>query len=405
MRDGLLLTGWLRPDGGAGVLCAAERESGAPRLLLPLRPLLQLAARTGHSLLAASRLCRRPPRHIAFLGSGPALLQSVSAFDALFEPNCINIFCGDRAGVGALPRPAPQPCGIPVYFSRTTKGGRRRRGSHHLRRRGAAPRPPGGVAGTRRHHRGLYAAQRPPPPAAGPARQMGAGLPGLRSPPAPCRARPLPAGEKTIRGDLAGLLSGALPGRETEEESILYTHDGAVGLALPLAAEICRAYFAQRQADRAKTSKTRLRKEEITMGFRVNAQDITTNYTQTLAEFTASLKYEDIPPEVLERAKHFTMQTIGVSLGAKGLPMTDKAIAIGKACGVGEPEATLWVDGSKVSMTSAVFANSTMADILDWEDCSWTGHPSAGVIPVAWAAAGGTPQVRKGVSHRRGGRL
>ncbi|MBC5735694.1 MmgE/PrpD family protein [Lawsonibacter faecis] len=123
------------------------------------------------------------------------------------------------------------------------------------------------------------------------------------------------------------------------------------------------------------------------MGFRVNAQDITTNYTQTLAEFTASLKYEDIPPEVLERAKHFTMQTIGVSLGAKGLPMTDKAIAIGKACGVGEPEATLWVDGSKVSMTSAVFANSTMADILDWEDCSWTGHPSAGVIPVAWAAA------------------
>ena len=82
------------------------------------------------------------------------------------------------------------------------------------------------------------------------------------------------------------------------------------------------------------------------MGFRVNAQDITTNYTQTLAEFTASLKYEDIPPEVLERAKHFTMQTIGVSLGAKGLPMTDKAIAIGKACGVGEPEATLWVDGS-----------------------------------------------------------
>ena len=30
------------------------------------------------------------------------------------------------------------------------------------------------------------------------------------------------------------------------------------------------------------------------MGYRVNAKDITTNYTQTLAEFTANLKYEDL---------------------------------------------------------------------------------------------------------------
>jgi len=38
------------------------------------------------------------------------------------------------------------------------------------------------------------------------------------------------------------------------------------------------------------------------MGYRVNAKDITTNYTQTLAEFTANLKYEDIPEDVRERA-------------------------------------------------------------------------------------------------------
>ena len=42
------------------------------------------------------------------------------------------------------------------------------------------------------------------------------------------------------------------------------------------------------------------------MGFCINAKDITTNYTQTLAEFTANLKYEDIPPEVLERANGHT---------------------------------------------------------------------------------------------------
>ena len=125
------------------------------------------------------------------------------------------------------------------------------------------------------------------------------------------------------------------------------------------------------------------------MGYRVNASQITTNYTEILAEFTANLKYEDIPPEVLQRAKYIAMQTIGAALSANGLPIADKAISIGKACGAGEPSATLWIDGSKVSMTSAAFCNSTLADALDWEDCSWTGHPSAGVIPVAWAVAEG----------------
>ena len=33
----------------------------------------------------------------------------------------------------------------------------------------------------------------------------------------------------------------------------------------------------------------------------------------------------------------------------------------------------------------AAFANGTLADVLDWEDCSWTGHPSAGAIPAALA--------------------
>lgn len=38
-------------------------------------------------------------------------------------------------------------------------------------------------------------------------------------------------------------------------------------------------------------------------------------------------------------------------------------------------------------MPGAVFCNSTLADALDWEDCAWTGHPAAGIIPVALACA------------------
>ncbi len=40
---------------------------------------------------------------------------------------------------------------------------------------------------------------------------------------------------------------------------------------------------------------------------------------------------------------------------------------------------------TKVSCIQAAFANGTLADILGWEDCSWTAHPSANAIPAALA--------------------
>ena len=49
--------------------------------------------------------------------------------------------------------------------------------------------------------------------------------------------------------------------------------------------------------------------------------------------------------------------------------------------------ATCWITGRKLSTANAALVNGTMADILDWEDCSWTGHPSASIIPVSWAVA------------------
>ena len=125
------------------------------------------------------------------------------------------------------------------------------------------------------------------------------------------------------------------------------------------------------------------------MGFRVNAEDIKTNYTEILSRFVADLKYEDIPEEVRERAKFIAMQTIGVSLAAKGTPIAQRSVTLGKFTGgvVQEGGATLWTDGSKSSVAGAAFCNSTLADALDWEDCSWTGHPSASIIPVAFAVA------------------
>ena len=56
------------------------------------------------------------------------------------------------------------------------------------------------------------------------------------------------------------------------------------------------------------------------MGFRLNADRITTQYTKTLADFAVGLKYEDIPADVRERAKYIAMQTIGAALSNQRHP-------------------------------------------------------------------------------------
>lgn len=113
-----------------------------------------------------------------------------------------------------------------------------------------------------------------------------------------------------------------------------------------------------------------------------------TTYTQELSEYTANLKYEDIPAEVVERAKMILLQTIGVSLAAKDTAITNKAVKMAReANGGAGGETTVWGTGEKMAAVNAALVLGTASDALDWEDCSWTGHPAAGVIPCAWLAA------------------
>lgn len=119
--------------------------------------------------------------------------------------------------------------------------------------------------------------------------------------------------------------------------------------------------------------------------------DFTTNYTKTLSEYFVNLKYEDIPAEVLERAKLLTLHALGVSLAASKIKMAEDAALVAEAMNGGQGgEATIWYNGRKVTPALATFANSVACDILDWEDCAWTGHPLCGAVPagIAFAEAG-----------------
>lgn len=107
--------------------------------------------------------------------------------------------------------------------------------------------------------------------------------------------------------------------------------------------------------------------------------------TETLAQYSADLRYSDLPAEVVDMAKKMTIQTVGAALASKPMEFTQSVIDFGKkAYGPGN-EATLMLDGSKTSLLGAAFVNSTVADNIDWEDCSCTGHPSASLIPVSLA--------------------
>ena len=120
------------------------------------------------------------------------------------------------------------------------------------------------------------------------------------------------------------------------------------------------------------------------MGF--NVHTITTDWTKQLCHFIKTLRYEDIPPAVIEQAKMMVMQTVGVSLCSSELKQVKDVIAISKEMSPGnEGTATLWADGAKVSWEAAALTAGTMGDTLDWEDCSVTGHPSAGKILVSFS--------------------
>ena len=108
-------------------------------------------------------------------------------------------------------------------------------------------------------------------------------------------------------------------------------------------------------------------------------------YTKTLSGYAVDMKYDDLPKEIIHQAKLLTLHTLGVGLAAQGSEQGQRAIALAKEMGGEKDESTILGDGTKVGCAQAGLVNGTICDSLDWEDCSWTGHPSACAIPAALA--------------------
>jgi 2-methylcitrate dehydratase PrpD len=111
------------------------------------------------------------------------------------------------------------------------------------------------------------------------------------------------------------------------------------------------------------------------------------SYTEQLVNFIVNSKKESLPKEVIEHAKIFILDTLGCAIGGydtkPGRQVVDQAKEFR-----GAGEATLFGDGSKVSIPFACWANSTLANMLDMDDVfAGTAHQANCLVPTAFGIA------------------
>jgi 2-methylcitrate dehydratase PrpD len=111
--------------------------------------------------------------------------------------------------------------------------------------------------------------------------------------------------------------------------------------------------------------------------------------SRQFAAFVANLNYEDLPPEVVDRAKGVTLEALTSALVAHDMPASRQALALmqeEEAGGGGV--ATVLCNGSKLTKAGAAFVNSEM--ILaggKWDTFRMLTHPGTAILPAALGAA------------------
>lgn len=109
---------------------------------------------------------------------------------------------------------------------------------------------------------------------------------------------------------------------------------------------------------------------------------------ERLAQFSYDLSYDDIPPAVIDKAKHLVLDTVGVCLGSTQIDFGQAALQLVTRWG-GAPESTLVGRRVKVPAQNAAFCNGVLGHGQDYDDTHTESvvHPSAALVPVALAVA------------------
>jgi len=110
--------------------------------------------------------------------------------------------------------------------------------------------------------------------------------------------------------------------------------------------------------------------------------------SREFAAFVANLKYDDLPPEVLDRAKGVTLQALSSALVAHQMPGSRQALALMQEEEAGGGAATVLCNGSKLTKGGAAFVNAEMIFAGGkWDTFRMLTHPGIAILPAALAAA------------------
>jgi 2-methylcitrate dehydratase PrpD len=111
--------------------------------------------------------------------------------------------------------------------------------------------------------------------------------------------------------------------------------------------------------------------------------------SRQFGEFVAGLKYENLPPEVVDRAKSCTLQALISALLAVNMKPSKEALALmqeEEAGGGGA--ATVLVKGARLTKGGAAFVNSEMMLAGGkWDTFRMLTHPGTAILPAALVAA------------------
>ncbi|HEY0339129.1 MAG TPA: MmgE/PrpD family protein, partial [Burkholderiales bacterium] len=107
--------------------------------------------------------------------------------------------------------------------------------------------------------------------------------------------------------------------------------------------------------------------------------------TAQLARHVATLRYEQLPRELVELLKQCILDTLGVAIAASTLAPEAKIVADYVHDLAGKEVATIWGFGDKAPAPWAVFVNGSLGHMVDYDDVGAGGHVSIVTVPVAFA--------------------
>jgi hypothetical protein len=111
--------------------------------------------------------------------------------------------------------------------------------------------------------------------------------------------------------------------------------------------------------------------------------------SRDFAAFVANLRYDDLPPAVVDRAKGVTLQALSSALVGHAMPASRQALALmqeEEAGGGGA--ATVLCHGEKLTKAGAAFVNAeTIFAGGKWDTFRMLTHPGVAILPAALVAA------------------